>query len=180
MRTSSLPVWGLPFFVFVTLLLAACAHAQEDPQDKVDFGPFAPLTITHDGKVKYTASVRLADDPVERARGLMFVDEMPKDQGMIFDFGGMQTAHMWMKNTYIPLDMLFLSKTGVIVTIANDAQPRSLRVISSQVPVAAVLELNGGTVQAYGLQRGDQVHHTLFGNAPTASAKASPTTAKEN
>lgn len=180
MRISQLPIWGLPYFMILSLLLSGCAFAQDESQDQVDFGPFAPLTIFHDGKVVFSGQVQFADDPVERARGLMFREKMPKTQGMIFDFGGAQTAHMWMKNTYIPLDMLFLDKSGKVVTIATNARPRSLRVISSQVPVNAVLELNAGIVKQYGLQRGDQVHHAMFGNAPSASAKASPDTAKEN
>lgn len=180
MRTSYLPAWGLLFTMTLSLLFAGCASAQEDPNDKVDFGPYAPLTITRDEQTLFTGSVQLADDPVERARGLMFREDMPKTNGMIFDFDGSHTAHMWMKNTYIPLDMIFLSRSGKVVTIATDAQPRSLRVISSQVPVAAVLEVNAGIVKEFGIQRGDQVHHAMFGNAPTTSAKASPTTAKEN
>lgn len=106
--------------------------------------------------------IELATDDEERARGLMFRREMAPDAGMLFDFGQDRRVSMWMKNTYIPLDILFIKSDGTIVTIAQLTEPHSLKSISSRVSVRAVLELNGGTVARLGIKTGDRVSHALF------------------
>jgi uncharacterized membrane protein (UPF0127 family) len=83
--------------------------------------------------------------------------EMAPDRGMLFSFGETRQVLMWMKNTYLPLDMLFVDKTGEIRTIRENAEPLSEAIIDSQVPVAFVVELNGGTVRARGIRPGDTV-----------------------
>ncbi len=106
--------------------------------------------------------VELADDDRSRARGLMFRRSLPADGGMLFDFGRDQPVSMWMKNTLIPLDMLFIDRRGVIVNLHQRAVPHSLVPISSAGRVRAVLELNGGTVGRLEIKPGDRVLHPMF------------------
>lgn len=109
--------------------------------------------------------VPLADEPEELRRGLMFRYSIPPDGGMLFDFGGERPATMWMRNTYIPLDMLFIRADGSIARIVHQARPRSTTVHDSGEPVRGVLEVRGGTAERLGIQAGDVVRHSLFGNA---------------
>lgn len=106
--------------------------------------------------------VELADTPGERARGLMHRKHMPADQGMLFDFHEDTQVMMWMKNTYIPLDMVFVSRQGVVTHVAANAVPFSEEIISSGGPAYAVIELNGGVAARIGLKPGDEVRHPAF------------------
>ena len=123
------------------------------------------LTIVSADGVSHSFRVELADTDEERARGLMFRRSMAPDAGMLFDFGRQSSVSMWMKNTYLPLDMLFIGSDGVIVTIAENTEPHSLKSIPSGVPVMAVLELNAGTASRLEIKTGDRVDHPLF-NGP--------------
>jgi uncharacterized protein len=109
--------------------------------------------------------VELAATPEEQAQGLMFRRALAADAGMLFDLGGTRIATFWMKNTLIPLDMLFIDADGRVVDIHERAVPLSEAMIESKVPVRAVLELNGGSAARLGIHEGDIVHHALFGNA---------------
>ncbi len=109
------------------------------------------------GPVQFT--VELADTPEERAQGLMFRERLPADAGMLFLYPRDQMISMWMKNTLIPLDMLFIDRDGRILDIAERTVPLSLRSISSETPARAVLEINGGTAQRQGIRPGDRVRH---------------------
>jgi uncharacterized membrane protein (UPF0127 family) len=106
--------------------------------------------------------VEMATTDEERERGLMFRRHLPEGQGMLFDFRRDQNVSMWMKNTYIPLDMLFILADGRIAHIAENTEPLSTRIISSGGPVRGVLEVIGGTVRKFGIAVGDQVAHPLF------------------
>jgi uncharacterized protein len=107
-------------------------------------------------------SVELAVTEEERARGLMFRKELPDGSGMLFDFGRPTEIAMWMKNTYIPLDMFFIAGDGRILRIAENTQPLSTRTIASGGPVRAVLEVIGGTATRYGIAAGDRVAYPWF------------------
>jgi len=100
-----------------------------------------------------------AESPAAREQGLMFVSdaEMRADQAMIFVYGPPQHVAMWMKNTLLPLDMLFVDARGCVVTIKERAQPRSLATIASRVPVTLVVELKAGTVATQAIAVGDRV-----------------------
>jgi uncharacterized protein len=87
---------------------------------------------------------------------------MAADHGMLFEFDGDAPVAFWMKNTYIPLDMIFIARSGVVTRIVANAEPLSERVIPSGGPCAAVLELNGGTAASIGLKVGDKVRHPFF------------------
>lgn len=107
-------------------------------------------------------SVELAATDEERARGLMYRKELPAGQGMLFDFKRDQDVSMWMQNTYIPLDMIFIRADGRIHRIAENTEPLSTRIISSGGPVRAVLEVIGGTARKLGIRPGDRVAHPMF------------------
>jgi len=141
----------------VAVLAAGCGSAQTGPQ----FLPKTELAIESGGK-RHTFTVELARNSAERATGLMFRTEMPADHGMLFDYAREQPVSMWMKNTFIPLDMLFIRADGRIANIAEWTKPRSLDEVASAGPVKAVLELNGGTAARLGLKPGDRVRHAAF------------------
>ncbi|HZT88645.1 MAG TPA: DUF192 domain-containing protein [Stellaceae bacterium] len=123
-----------------------------------------PLTIvTAQGPQHFT--VEVARTPEQMERGLMFRTSLAQDAGMLFDFKTPTLATMWMKNTYIPLDMLFVDAHGRIADIHQRAVPQSLDLISSSTPVRVVIELAGGTVERLGIKIGDEVRFPLFGNA---------------
>ncbi len=98
----------------------------------------------------------------ERERGLMFRRFLPADRGMLFVTQRAAPAMMWMKNTYIPLDMVFIGADGRVVSTAENAEPLSERVIPSGGPALGVLELNAGTVAKYGIKAGDKVENAMF------------------
>ena len=118
-------------------------------------------------------AIEVAETDEEKALGLMFRTQLGDDQGMLFSYGATHEMTMWMRNTYIPLDMVFIKADGVIHRIEAKAEPLSDRVISSEGPVAAVLEMAGGATQRLGIKPGDRVVHAMFG-APGAAAKPRP------
>jgi uncharacterized membrane protein (UPF0127 family) len=107
-------------------------------------------------------SVELATNDVEREKGLMYRRYMPRDRGMLFDFKREEPVTFWMKNTYISLDMIFISRSGVVTGIAADAEPLSERMIPSGGPCYAVLEVNAGVAASIELRPGDKIIHSIF------------------
>jgi hypothetical protein len=106
--------------------------------------------------------VEIAVTDEQRTRGLMYRRELPEGRGMLFDFAGEGMVGMWMKNTYIPLDMIFIRADGRIAHIAENTVPHSEKTISSRAPVKAVLEVIAGTARKLDLRPGDRVAHRLF------------------
>jgi len=106
--------------------------------------------------------VEMAITPEEKEHGLMFRRELPDGQGMLFDFQTDQNVAFWMKNTYIPLDMVFIRGDGRILRIAENTEPLSERNIPSGGPVRAVLEVIGGTAKKLGIAPGDRVGGSIF------------------
>jgi uncharacterized protein len=106
--------------------------------------------------------VEMAITPEEKEHGLMFRRELPEGQGMLFDFQTDQNVAFWMKNTYIPLDMLFIRGDGRVLRIAENTEPLSERNIPSGGPVRAVLEVIGGTAKKLGIAPGDRVGGSIF------------------
>jgi len=106
--------------------------------------------------------VEIAKDDASRARGLMDRRFMPADHGMLFEFDREAPQSFWMKDTYIPLDMIFISRTGIVTNIVANAEPLSERAIPSGPACMAVLELNGGAAAKIGLKVGDKVRHPFF------------------
>jgi uncharacterized protein len=109
-------------------------------------------------------AVELASTPEEQAKGLMYRRQLPEGQGMLFDFHREQPTSFWMKNTYIPLDMIFIRGDGRILRIAENTVPLSETLVPSGGPVRAVLEVNAGTAKKLGIAPGDRVGHAIFGS----------------
>ncbi len=117
------------------------------------------------GETSHRFNVEIAATPEAISAGLMFRTELAPDAGMLFDFGGEREASMWMKNTLLPLDMLFIDGAGTVVMIARNTTPGSLRSIGPGVPVRGVLEIAGGRAKALQIEPGDTVVHPIFGSA---------------
>jgi len=126
-----------------------------------DGGDLIERAIATDGDATMF-TVEIADTDMSRERGLMFRQRLPEDRGMLFDFKREDNVAMWMKNTYLPLDMVFISRAGIVVNVAQNTEPLSERIIPSGAPTYAVLEVNAGTAKAIGLKSGDRVQHSLF------------------
>lgn len=109
---------------------------------------------------RVTFDVTVADDFAERARGLMFVEEMPDTTGMLFIYQVTRQVSFWMKNTLIPLDMIFIDARGVVRKVHENAIPHDLTSISSGGPIRSVLEINGGLAAEIGIGPGTLVRHT--------------------
>ena len=126
----------------------------------------ASLTIVSaTGKHRFT--VEIAETPEQMMQGLMFRRELAPNAGMLFDYKQPIVATMWMRNTLIPLDMLFVDPQGRIVNIHERAVPQSDDVIASAAPVRAVIELNGGTAARLGIVPGNKVESPILGNPAT-------------
>ena len=122
---------------------------------------FQPLEIATKSGV-HVFSVEMATTEEEKTTGLMYRKELPDGKGMLFDFSPEQQVSMWMKNTYIPLDMIFIRADGRILRIAENTEPLSTKIIPSGGLAKGVLEVIGGTAKKYGIQPGDRVGHPLF------------------
>jgi len=150
-------------FTFGLALLAAPTFAQTSKNDVVDFGEPKPLTIeTAEGSHEFL--VEEAKTLEQQARGMMWRDSMDQDTGMIFEFAEPKIATIWMKNTAIPLDILFVRSNGQILKIEHSHKPYTLRSTSSEAVIAGVVELKGGESKKRGIRPGDTVKHPFFGN----------------
>jgi uncharacterized protein len=150
-----------PLLLGALLLLGAVtARAQSGaPVDLATF-PRATLEIVHrDHKAvqRHEFDAWVADTEARAEQGLMFVSDLPDSKGMVFPLDPPRMEAMWMKNTYIELDMLFVGTDGRVVKIIERARPLSLQTLSSGQVVGAVIELKGGEVARLGLAVGDQV-----------------------
>lgn len=124
--------------------------------------PPEPLEIVAAGGV-YPFEIEMVRTDQQRASGLMYRCEVPPGRGMLFDFEGDREVAMWMRNTFVSLDMLFIRADGRIAHIAENTEPLSERIVSSGGPVRAVLEVAAGTARMLGLKPGDRVGHSMFG-----------------
>jgi len=159
-RRHVLTALGLAVAIIVALF-AGPEHGYA--QKKLDFKQDTLLVVKQAGG-RYTFQIELARTPAQRQQGLMFRERLAADAGMLFDYDRPQPVAMWMKNTYVPLDMIFIDGAGIITHISKRAVPLSLQPISSNGPVRAVLEVNGGITDHLGIRVGDEVRHAIFGN----------------
>lgn len=125
----------------------------------------APLSIESAGG-RHAFTVEMAVSEAQQQRGLMYRDSLAPDAGMLFDWGRERHSSMWMQNTLIPLDMLFIAGDGTIRHIVERTVPYSTASIPSRHPVRATLELAGGTFSRLGIRVGDRVRHPIFGTEP--------------
>ncbi|MEP1229595.1 MAG: DUF192 domain-containing protein, partial [Litorimonas sp.] len=144
------------------------AVGQTNREDVVDFGTPQTLVIkSTDGEHQFTVEEAKTVD--QQARGMMFREQMAPDTGMIFEFAEPKVATIWMKNTALALDILFVRSNGKILKIEHSHQPYTLRSASSEAVVAAVVELRGGRSKELGIRPGDVIEHSFFKNAANAS-----------
>lgn len=163
--------WGRPsalaaraptrtYSVWVALVVS-CLAVMLAPM-RADAQSLEPLSITTAaGPQRF--EVEVARNDADRAQGLMFRRSLAADRGMLFDFGRSESVSMWMQNTYISLDMIFIRPDGKVARVAERTEPLSQRIISSGEPVNAVLEVAAGTAQRLGIKPGDHVAHAMFG-----------------
>jgi len=141
----------------ICLILAKNVNAQAS-------FPVSELSI-QTKQSSYDFQIELALDDSHREYGLMFRTELPEMNGMLFIYDQKRALSMWMKNTYISLDILFIDENGKIIRIAESCQPRSLSIIRSGGEAKAVLEFNGGLTKKLGIEVGDQINYPIFENA---------------
>jgi hypothetical protein len=151
--------WGLSPILALLLFAPAKVPAIERASEAVPLSAFptTSLTIETRSARRHVYTAWVADDDRLRWQGLMFVESMRDDQAMVFIYEPPQVVSMWMKNTLMSLDMLFVDEAGCVVTIKERATPGSLGSISSRYPVMVVVELKGGTVASLGLQLGNRI-----------------------
>jgi uncharacterized membrane protein (UPF0127 family) len=150
-------MFGVPF------LLAAASAAAQSESDGVKFERSSLLIVTAAREIKF--EIDMATTEPQREHGLMFRKELGAYEGMLFDFFREQPVSFWMKNTLIPLDMVFIAADGTVRHVHANAVPMSTDTIPSEAAVRAVLEINGGTARLLGIKPGDKVKHAIFGNA---------------
>jgi uncharacterized protein len=139
--------------------LVACKGSS--PPAETLISPLEPLTIqTANGEAKF--DVEIADDAAEREKGLMYREHLAPDRGMLFDFEASAPRSFWMKNTLIPLDIIYIAEDGTIVSIAAMTTPHSESPIPSNGQAWGVLEIAGGRSGELGIRPGDKVSHRIF------------------
>ena len=154
----------LPLLMACVLTLAAGVPSKA--QSILQSFDVEPLVLELADGTRYDIQAELAKTYEQKAQGLMYRRKLDQYAGMLFIYDQEAERSMWMKNTLIPLDMLFIDKAGYVVSLSERAVPGSLATISSGLPAAAVLELNSGMVQKLGIRPGDRVIHEAFGSAP--------------
>jgi uncharacterized membrane protein (UPF0127 family) len=145
--------WVLRLAALSLLLVAAGPVSAEPPLEKLEI-------VTETGPHAFRVEVMRTD--AERERGLMFRKHLAPGRGMLFDFKTAAPVMMWMKNTYIPLDMVFIGADGRVISTKQDAKPLSEQIIPSNGPALGVLEVNAGTVASLGIKQGDRVENPMF------------------
>lgn len=154
------PAVGLAFLLAALHTLTLASGIPEELPEET-------ATIVTRGGQRHAFRLRVARTPEHRRRGLMFVTRLDPDQGMLFDFEVPRSVSMWMKNTPLSLDMLFVKADGRIANIAARTRPFSREMIPSHGDVLAVIELQAGTTARLGISDGDRVEHPLFSEAGT-------------
>ena len=129
-------------------------------QGLVTFDKSKLSVITSTGQKNFEVEVAVSDR--QQSQGLMYRRSMAANAGMLFDYGASRHIQMWMRNTYIPLDMIFIGPKGKVINIVERTIPHSESIISSNGRARAVLELNSGTVSRLGIKTGDTVIHSVF------------------
>jgi hypothetical protein len=147
------------------LPFALMAQAPEPTGPQPELPKEKLVIVTHDGK-QHVFNVEMALTQDQQTVGEMFRTKVPEDGGMLFDWGFAHESQMWMRNTLVPLDMVFINADGTIRSIAEDTTPRSLAVIDSRGSVRATLEMAAGVTAKLDIRVGDVVKQRIFGNAP--------------
>jgi uncharacterized protein len=157
---STMRPLGRRLLLGTPLILATCAARAQDGE--ITFKRSSLVVVAGGREIKF--EIELALNEAERSRGLMFRKQLGPYEGMLFDFHREAPVSFWMKNTLIPLDMVFIAADGTIRHIHANAVPLSTDTIPSRFPVRGVLEINGGSARLLGIKPGDKVKHEIFGN----------------
>ncbi|MBY6240327.1 DUF192 domain-containing protein [Methylosinus sp. Sm6] len=152
---------GAGRFMLVLAALVAAAAGWDSLESSARAAAVEPLEIvTATGS--HRLRVEVARTQKEREKGLMFRTSLPEDGGMLFDFREERPVAMWMKNTPLSLDMIFVGRDGRVVSLALGAEPYSERIISSGAPALAVIEVSAGVAERLSVSVGDEVRHSMF------------------
>lgn len=143
------------YFSILTILVLLCSCSKKEDGSEL-------IIETQNGKAIF--EVEIADTPEKMQKGLMFRKSMPKNHGMIFDVKPAQIITMWMKNTFISLDMIFVSENGTINQIIKNTTPESEKILGKNIKSRAVIELNAGQADKHDIHVGDKVRHKIFNN----------------
>ncbi len=162
-RHSTRAALGVALALFGGLAAAAGPPGGAQAEPAVEAATEKLEIATASGTV--TLDIEIADTPARQALGLMYRTQLPPGAGMLFLHDGSRELSMWMRNTYIPLDMVFIRADGTVHRIAAMTEPHSEEIIPSRGPVSAVLEIAGGSAARLGLKPGDKVRHRHFGTA---------------
>jgi uncharacterized membrane protein (UPF0127 family) len=142
--------------IYLSLLLAAAPVVVTAP------APASEKVVVETKKGERTFIVEVVREEKDRNRGLMFRQEMAAGEGMLFDYDPPQQVSFWMKNTFLPLDIIFIGADGRILNIAEKTTPLSLERLPAEGKARGVLEINGGLSEKLGIKPGDRVRHVLF------------------
>jgi uncharacterized membrane protein (UPF0127 family) len=148
----------------LSFAVPAMAQAPEPNGPQPELPKEKLVIVTHDG-TQHVFNVEMALNPAQQTVGEMFRTHIPDDGGMLFDWGFPHESKMWMRNTLVPLDMVFINADGTIRSIEEDTTPRSLAQVDSHGPVRATLELAGGVTAKLDIRVGDTVRQQIFHNA---------------
>lgn len=157
-----LGVMGLSFEGMISVQGKEVDHSITQAQAELEK---QELVITTKAGVRHVFSVEVARTPREQEIGEMFRTVVPEDGGMLFVWPAPQRSMMWMKNTLVPLDMVFIGPDHRVQAIAENTVPYSLAPVGSQAPVIATLELKGGVTEKLGIRIGDLIETAVFGNS---------------
>ncbi len=146
--------------IFFTIFFAAVFSSLSLPA----YGKGLEDLIIQSGKQKHHFQVEIARTEQERSQGMMYREKLDDKHGMLFLLPEKQHAHMWMKNTRIMLDVIFIDSSGMITEIVERRPPNREDIFISKVPVIAILEIKGGTSEKLGIKEGDTLHHVFFSN----------------
>ncbi|MEM9223457.1 MAG: DUF192 domain-containing protein [Pseudomonadota bacterium] len=147
------------FAVVLALVVCAPSPGQSDDATLAQTPERGDIAVLVTAQGAHSFTVEIADDPVERATGLMFREQMDRDRGMLFDFASEALRAFWMKNTPLPLDIIYIAADGRVVSIARNTTPFSTDTIPSKSPARFVLEVNAGVADEIGLLPGDRLLH---------------------
>lgn len=155
---SRLPALALALLLLAGIVLHTATARADRPAGDM---PVETVTVeTAQGRFDFAAEI--AETAQQQARGLMYRETLADDAAMLFDFGAAREVRMWMRNTLVSLDMVFIRPDGTVHRVAEHTTPLSERIVPSNGPVSAVLEVRAGTADRIGLEPGDQVHHRIF------------------
>jgi uncharacterized membrane protein (UPF0127 family) len=154
--SNRIPVWKEFSAVFIISLLFHSPAMSAQPAHLLkDFSQKKLTIVTNDRCVLF--DIYVAQTPAQRSQGLMYIESMEEQEGMIFLHNENKPVFMWMKNTLIPLDMLFVDATGSIVSLYRGAVPHSEEIIESGLAVIAVIELNAGAIEQFNISTGNRI-----------------------